>query len=195
MKDDCMDIQYHLTEGDIVALAEYRLKNVSGWRNPVRVRRFAYFFGFALMALGMWLILNSIELTVSFLTFAIVAFLFYPAFLHWRIRQNISKAYRNEKNRVTLATRTLSVTSEGLNEESAWGEIQLKWDKVDITITPAHVFIAIMGQAPSMVVPRDGISNGDYEEFTSTCQHYKKVGVNKQPHTSENFPLGRILKS
>ena len=173
-----MDIEYHLTEADILALTQNQLQHAKGRRNPAQMRRFAYFFGFALTALGMWLLLHDIALAFIFLAFAIISLLFYPVYFDWLIRRKVSNAYRDEKNRATLAKRTLRAKEDGLEESSAWGEIRVKWDMVnEIRVTPTHTFIAIMGKAPSMVIPRDGIITGDYEGFISACQDYKLAGA------------------
>lgn len=76
-----------------------------------------------------------------------------------------------------FAPRLLRATSEGLEEKSGVGEMKVKWEAIDgITITTTHAFISIQN-TPSVAVPKDHISRGDFQSFLKVCQQNTKVGT------------------
>lgn len=174
-----MEIEYELTGSDILALAKHRLQHTPTLRRRLRMRRFGYAIGFILVALGTWLLRADIILPIIFLALAIISFLLFPTYYGWRLRRSVSQAYQDEKKRATLGIRTLRATSDGLEEESPYGEIRLKWDVVDeIAVTPAHTFISI-GQVPSLIIPKDQVSPEAYEEFIRACHSCKENAAAK----------------
>ena len=67
-----MEIQYYLTEADILELMRYRLRQAPKRQNPILVRRLAYLVGFMLIALGSITIARNVVLMPSFVNLAIV---------------------------------------------------------------------------------------------------------------------------
>jgi len=172
-----MEIEYELREADIIAFTQYRLRHGHGKRNPVLVRRLAYLGGFTIMAFGSWLLLHDIILLISFLALAIISFVLYPTYFDWLIRRKVTNTYRDPKNSATLAPRILSANSEGLVEKSGMGEIKVKWEVIDdLELTPTHAFISIQN-VPSIVVPKDRISSGDFQSFVNACHEKIKRGA------------------
>jgi len=172
-----MEIEYQLTEADIIALMEYRLQHIPRPQNPIWIRRLGYAVGFALLSIGSVMLTNNRVLPFIFLILAISTFLLYPAFFYWLMRRKVSAKYRDEQNRATLATRTLRATSEGLEEISSLGEIKIKWEAIeDLAVTPTYTIISIQ-QIPSMIIPKHGVSTGDYESFVNTCRQFLEGGA------------------
>ncbi len=75
-----MELEYSLNEADIFALTKYQLEYVPATRRRLRVRRFAYLVGSALVALGAWILQTDIFFVVIFLALGILLFLFYPVY-------------------------------------------------------------------------------------------------------------------
>lgn len=167
-----MEIEYALTENDVLALAQYRLQHMPTLRRRLRMRRWALVIGFTLVALSMWPLTLDFILPFTFVILAVISFLFYPIYNDWRLRKGVSEMYRGEKIRATLGARTLRATSEGLEEESSLGEAKVKWSGIDeIDVTPQHIFISV-AEVPSIVISRDQVSAGDVENFIQTCRNH-----------------------
>jgi hypothetical protein len=168
-----MEIKYSLNESDIFALTKYRLKSVPATHQRMRVRRFSYLIGFVFVALGAWILQNNIILVAAFLAFAVAVFLLYPAYYDWNFRRSIQKAYQDEKMRASLASRTLRITQECLEEESSFGEAKIKWNVIEnINMTATHTFIIVLGEAPSLIIPKERVNVGNYAEFVDACREH-----------------------
>ncbi len=175
-----MEIEYSLTEADILALMQFRLQHSKGRRNPVTVRRWAYLAGFGLVALGSLILGKDVVLSVVFLVLAVAFFLLYPLYFNRLIRRKVSQTYRDEKMRASLSSRTLKATDEGLEEKSELGEMKVKWLLVDgIYPTSTHVFISVQKNL-SIIIPRDRLSSGDIESFLQSCQNHLQPAVHQQ---------------
>jgi hypothetical protein len=167
-----MEIAYTLNESDILALTKYRMQHVPSVRHRLRLRRFGYLIGFTLLAFGVWFLGYGTILGAMFLAFAVTLFLFYPVYLEWTVRRSIHKTYQDAKMQASLAMRTLRVTSEYLEEISSFGEARIKWNVIDnITSTPTHTFVTVVSEPPSLIIPRERISAGNYDEFIVACRN------------------------
>ena len=165
-----MEIEYHLTEADIIELLRYRLSQVPRRRNPVMFRQFAYLIGFMLISFGSLLIAKNVVLPLIFLVLGIFSFLTYPTYFDWRVRRKVAAIYRDETKGPTLGTRILRTTDEGIEEKSSLGEIKIKWEVIDnIAVTPAYTIISIQS-SPLIIIPQNGITSGDYESFVEECR-------------------------
>ena len=172
-----MEIEYKLTESDILALMRFRLQQSKGRRNPVFVRRFAYLVGFILMSLGGWLLLHNAVLAILFLVFAILSWALYPIYFNRLIQRKVTDIYRDPQYRMKLNFRTLQATDEGLVEISNAGEAKVKWEFIDgIAETTTHAFIAIH-KIPTVVVPINKITKGDYKGFMGFCNQQINKGA------------------
>jgi hypothetical protein len=167
-----MQIEYELSETDILALMRFRLDQIHGMRNPVMRRRIAYLVGFIFMAFGTWLLLHQALLLITFLFLAVVFFLFYPLLFDWLIRRRVAVAYRDPSKRVTLNSRTIHVRSDGLQELTEMGEANIKWVVInEIAVTPTHAFLSVQN-VPSIIVPKESLSNDDFQAFVNICREY-----------------------
>ena len=139
-----MEIEFALTEEDILVFTKHQLQYSPVFIRQQRVRRSGYLIGFTLLAMGTWLLEQPIFVPILFLSLAVILFLVYPRFQMWRLREKVHQTYQQENYRATLGLRTLRATDEGLEEISAFGEVKIKWEAVDgITDTPAHCLISI----------------------------------------------------
>jgi hypothetical protein len=165
-----MKIEYELSETDILALMRFRLDQIHGLRNPVMRRQITYLVGFAMMAFGTWLFLHQVILLVAFLFLAAVFFLFYPLLFDWLIRRRVAVAYRDPSKRATLNTRTIHISSDGLQEQTEMGEIKIKWDVInEIALTSTHAFLSVQN-VPSIIIPKESLRNDDFQAFVNICR-------------------------
>ncbi len=134
-----MQIEYELSETDILALMKFRIHQSRGMRNPVMRRRIGYFVGFAMIGVGMWPFFRQPVLPAIFLLWAMVSFLFYPILFTWLLQRRVATEYRDPKKRATLASRIVCINDDGLQEISHFGETKIKWDiKVLKKHAPPH---------------------------------------------------------
>ena len=165
-----MEIEYTLTESDVLALAKFRIQHVPRLRRGQWVRHLGYSVGLALIGLGL-LALREFLLSAICLLLALLWVPFFPRYRDWVLRRRIHKMYQNEKLHATLESTTMRITDEGLVEESPLGESRLKWHAIDdITRTPTHIFVTVAG-IPSVVVPSDRVIAGDHERFFDECMN------------------------
>lgn len=170
-----MEIEFSLIEADIITLTRYRLKQLPPRRNPIVRRRIAYTVGFLLLAAGSWMLTGIWVLPFLFFIAAVLSILFYPTFFDWLLRYNVMNAYRQEKMRATLGSRTMIITDSSLEERTSWGQSQIKWDVIDkILVTPLFTLLSIQ-ESFSVIIPKKRVISGDYDSFVEACrQHMNK---------------------
>jgi hypothetical protein len=172
-----MEIQYSLTEADIFELMQYRFRHSSIHKNPIIVKRILYLIGFIFLAFGSILLTKDIALFFTFMILAIILFFFYPTFFNWNVKKKVAAIYRDEKMRASLDKRSLFVSEDSLVEKSGFGEIKIYWQSITkLDVTPAYTFISIQG-VPSMLIPKDRVSMGDYEGFMTECRKNVRESV------------------
>ncbi len=170
-----MEIEYELSEADILTLMRFRLKQSRGFRNPVTFRRLAYLVGFSLLALGTWLVTNQVILLVVFLVLAVSSFLFYPQLFNILIKRKIQITYRDPAKKASLATRILRANNEGIEEISSIGETKLRWDAItDLAVTTTHAFIYVQN-IPTIIVPKARVGNDEFMGFIEVCRENKSA--------------------
>lgn len=166
-----MELTYSLDESDIIALADYRLHYMPAVRRRLQLRRLGYLVGFSLLAVGAWMLGYPIVLVVLSLFLAAALFLFYPTYYAWNVHRRIRKAYRNEKMRSTLGSRTLRSTHAGLEEISNVGEVKINWEAIEsIAVTAERAFVTVAGAPPAMVISRGRVTAGNYDDLIAACQ-------------------------
>ncbi len=169
-----VEIEYALDESDIVALAKYKLRHTPTLRRRMLILRLGYLIGFTAMSLGIWLLYRDTIILVTLLGLTIIS-LSFPLYHDWRLRSNVYQTYRDAKNRAALDVRTLRATSEGLEEKSSFGETKVRWNTIDrITITPSYTFMSVIVQGYSVVIPKNQVRSGNYDEFVNACLNYQQ---------------------
>ena len=172
-----IEIEYDLSEADVLAFMKFRLQKTRGIRNPITVRRSSYMIAFFLMALGTS---NKTYLSLFFLALAILSFLIYPKIHHLLLRRRVKKTYRDPKTRVTLGTRILSITNDGLEETSGIGESKFTWDVISgIEETLTHAFISVLDSA-MIILPKERFSSRAYNDFIAACREHLTQNVDEQ---------------
>jgi hypothetical protein len=167
-----MEIEYRLSESDILAFMKFQIAQRKGWRNPVLFRQITYLVGFILLGLGAWLFSGEVVLLLAFLLLAILGFVFYPMFFDWALRRRVTITYDDPAKKASLASRVLRASPDGLEEISDLGEIKVKWEAVNgLVITPSHAFISVQGTS-SIVIPIQYVDKGNYQEFVNVCREH-----------------------
>jgi hypothetical protein len=169
-----MEIEFDLSEADILALTRQRHKTIPALKKRFERLRFGYLLAFSLIGAGL-LLTGDKFLGVAFIILAAALFLAFPFYYDWRIASNVRLAYRDDKQRATLCKRVLPATGDGLEEISPFAESKVRWAVIDdITVTATHAFISI-GQSPCMVIPKAKVPE-TFDLFIQTCRHYQQTG-------------------
>ncbi len=172
-----MEIEFDLTENDILALVRRRQEYSPVFRQRILRLRYGYLVGFSLLGIGSLLISQKF-LPFAFFLLAVVSFLLFPVFNDWRLKRSVSLAYQDKNKRATLEKRIMRATNEGLEEISRFGETKVKWMVIDnISVTPTHAFISI-DQLPTIVIPKDKVKE-NFEEFVQACQKFQENSSNQ----------------
>jgi hypothetical protein len=165
-----MQVEYDVAEADLLALTLSGLRRSGKGRKMIRSRRLAYLMGFAMLALGSWLLIRKLMLPIIFAAMGIVVAALYPLYWGWMVRRRVSAAYHAPQNQASFAQRTLRADDGGLAELSALGELKVKWEAIDdLTEEQGRAYISVQGK-PSLVIPADRITSGDYRAFVEACR-------------------------
>lgn len=167
-----MEIEYRLSESDILAFMKFQIARRKGWHNPIWSRQIVYLVGFILVGLGAWLFSGEVALLLAFLSLAVLCVIFYPVFFNWALRRRVTTVYQDPAKQASLASRILRASPEGLEEISDLGEIKVKWDAVnELVITPSHTFISVQGTS-AIVIPIQYVDKENYHEFVNICREH-----------------------
>ncbi len=182
-----MEIEYSLSETDLIALAEYQAGNSPVVHQRLKSRRFAYLIGFFVMALAAYLISMPTIFAISFAALGVLCFALYPTYSKWSMRKNIPRIVHGRMRPSSIGKRRLRVTSDGLEQISDAGESGAKWGVIDNIIeNGAHAFVSIEGDL-AVIIPRFRIDRGSYETFVMALRQHLEV-----PSTSAERPHARV---
>src|ERR1700730_220916 len=126
-----MEISYTLTDADGLALAHYRFQHNAVLKRRILMQRLGLPTGLTLLALGLWLLERDAAILVIFLTIAIICFFGFPFYLDKRIRNAVSRRYRDATNGGVVPSEKLRATDAGLELKSNVGETKVKWEAID----------------------------------------------------------------
>ena len=135
-----MQIDYELTERDLIAFHVYGMGRESEHRRSVRKNRWVALVGGGL-ALAAGLALGSL-LTAALGGLWMLAGVFMGLVYRRMIRRTIRRQAKRGELRSMLVPTRLTVSPEGLISERPAGTATLRWDAVDgIAETEGHVFV------------------------------------------------------
>jgi hypothetical protein len=170
-----MEIEYNLTEIDILALAKCRMNYMPKFRKNIRFRQFLYLSGFILMAIGSYPLGNGIIESFIFAFLGIAIFFYYPYYVKWQIRRRTHRECQNPKVNEQLSNRLLRITDDWLEDGSSIAKVQVKWGAINrVYLTDCRAFLSVEDNI-SIVVPQNSISHGNYEQFV-------EILIAKIPH-------------
>jgi hypothetical protein len=176
-----MEIEFYLDEEDLLAMANYRIQYVPAFRQRIQSLRFAYLIGFIFLAVGVSMMDFGPMLAALVLAIGAIFFLLYPTYHNWTVRRRVHEAYLDPKMQASLGMRTLRITADHLEEISSLGEAKTRWSVIEsIKCTPTRAFITVAGDIPSMVIPKERTTAGNYDEFVTACQSRIQLGYGRR---------------
>jgi hypothetical protein len=112
----------------------------------------------ALAALGVGLALSAL--------FA----LWLPRYFRSNVAASTRKTYSSEKNQKALGLRELELTDTALISRGSFDEGSIRRESIrKVTVIDDHAFI-FTGSATAFVVPRHGVSRGEFDGFINAIQ-------------------------
>jgi hypothetical protein len=169
-----MEIEYTLSEDDLMSFAMYQVDHAPAYRQRRRNLQVAYAVGFLLLALGTWGVSKAAILPAIFIAIGFFFVLLGPVLDRWRVRRHVARVYHQRESRGVYSKCTLRVTPEGLEQISDQGESRVKWSAVDrIVSTASHTLIYLLADTDAIVIPKDAIEPDQYDAFVKTVRQYQ----------------------
>jgi hypothetical protein len=160
-----MEIEYNLTEADILALAICRMNCMPKFRKNIRLRRILYLSGFVLMAIGSYPLGYGIIESIIFAILGISIFFGYPYYVKWQIKRRAHNECQKPKVKGEMSNRFLRINDDWLEDGSSLAKVQIKWEAIHrVYLMDNHTFLSVEDSI-SIVVPKNGIKSGDYVQF------------------------------
>jgi hypothetical protein len=170
-----VSVEFELEMPDILAWSMYYHRTGATSRRQIRIvilmliLAAALCSGLAVLDLDKnfaWLALAA--------TFLVLAVLF-PFFFRWRIRQQITRMYREGSSLNLVGPRKLTLTPEYLVYASPISQTTMRWVGVDeIVRTPSELFVKL-SSIQAIVVPRRAFgSDTQFAQFCQAAEDYRK---------------------
>ncbi|PIC70334.1 hypothetical protein CSV77_09670 [Sporosarcina sp. P16b] len=151
-----MEIQYDLTEQDVVAFNLYHVKTSKVGKNSLQWQRyisplifllFAYFLSvFTDMAKG--------PLFATFGVTAILWVIFYPKYFYFHITRQVSKMLRGGKNEGLVGEHSMKMNKTGIIDQTAVGETNVQWAGVKQLIEDTDYFYIYTSTVSAYIIPK-----------------------------------------
>jgi len=168
-----MEIQYSLSEADIVALYKYRLNVDQALKRRYQSRRWMYLLGLSMLGLAGYVFMHDTALMIFSLIIAGLFYTFFPYYFNWMVRRGVSTTYKQEAARQALEKRTLQANPEGLLQNASRGESFSSWDEIDdMGVSTTHAFISVNERSSWYIIPRDRLVVGDFDAFIDEIRKY-----------------------
>lgn len=151
-----MEIQYHLSEEDVVKFNLYHVKNSRIGKNSLRWQRifspvifllFAYF-------LTIFTELEAGPLYATFVVTAILWVIFYPKYFYFHITRQVRKMLREGKNEGLVGDHEMRLTKAGITDSSSTGETKLTWQGISEIHEDADYFFLYNSSVSAYILPK-----------------------------------------
>ncbi|WDV46423.1 YcxB family protein [Clostridiaceae bacterium M8S5] len=162
-----MEINYQLTEKDIIDFNIHHLKTSPALKKSVFIQRIigplidipAIFIAHKLTNISL------LYWSVIFISMAILWYAFYPKHIEKRYKKQVSKMFAEGKNKDLFAPSTLNISEDEIVRSSQYKTSKFEWSSVDkIDIGSNHIFI--YDSAVSAVIVPFSAFNTDNERKT-----------------------------
>jgi len=162
-----MELEFTLTQADIVALVRYQIEHSLSVRQRIARLHVGYVLGSGLLSLGLYLAAPDLHLHLPFALLAIASLALYRPLAWARLRASAPQIAREKMRPESVGWRKLRVTSEGFEQRSEHAESKVGWGLVDgIDVQPSHGFVTV-GGVVTLAVPKDRVTRGSFDDFMS----------------------------
>jgi hypothetical protein len=160
-----MELEFTLTEADIVALVRYQIEHSLSVKRRIARLHVGYVLGFALLALGFYLLAPDLHLQLPFSLLAVASVALYRPLAWARLRASAPRMARERMRPESVGWRKLRVSAEAMQQWSEHAESKVEWSLVDgIDLQPTHAFVSV-GGIVTLAIPRDRVTRGNFDDF------------------------------
>lgn len=167
-------IQYTVTEQDLVAFNEHQLEKSERIQKKMRLHQAIIPGIIAVFALVLFFYFKDIPSAGYAIILMIVWGLGAPAYLKWNMRKQIRQSYTEKEKAAITGTFTLRAESHGLVEIGADGQSNhLSWDKVlRVEVEKLYVFVFISLES-ALIIPRKSLTKeSKLADFVIAAEKY-----------------------
>ena len=170
-----MEIEFELTQGDLEAFVDYQFQNSPRVASRIRKVRIAYFLGFGLLALGLYMTGTSSTQAVIFAVIGFLLFIFAPKNHTMMTRRQVAQNFQDPANQLKYRKRKLRITHEGLDDSSELATSNIKWSAIQrVEKIPTHGFIYVTSDT-AYIIPRSGLGDELFEKFIEEATEFWNV--------------------
>ena len=172
-----MNIEYSVQESDLVALANYQVRQSPLVPQRVRRKRIAYALSFGLVSVGTYLSFPDTPFPIAFALLALLSLLLYAPLARRQLQATIPRLVRARMTASSLGWRRLRALPDGLEQESPTAQSKVIWSVVGpLERTATHAFVSIDG-VYSVVIPVERVTMGDLTSFGETMAQFTKAAA------------------
>ncbi|MBB4824808.1 hypothetical protein HNO89_002034 [Sporosarcina luteola] len=164
-----MEIQYELTEEDVVVFNVHHVKNSNVGRNSLRWQRVVSPLLFLLFAyfLSVSTDLEAGTLFVVFGVTAILWVLFYPKYFYWHVTRQVRKALKEGKNEGLVGSHVLKMNKQGLTDTTSNGESKMTWQAVKQFKEDTGHFYLYNSAVSAFIIPKRDVDAEAFRKFVN----------------------------
>jgi len=171
-----MEVEFVLTEDDIVALAHRTARRSLKEGKGAIIRWIVIAF---LLLMFLVHVVNDPDDAFSYYPIPLIAFVVAVHFLTpWMVVQNTKRALRQGRYDQVLGRHRLLLTPEALTHDSEYAAGRTLWAAVHrIDKTKDHAFILLSGNT-SLIVPRRAFADEEsFSDFVNAIRRFREEGV------------------
>ncbi|AXI00115.1 YcxB family protein [Sporosarcina sp. PTS2304] len=158
-----MEIEYELTEEDVIAFNLYHVKNSKVGKNSLQWQRFVspmIFFMFAYFLS----IFTDMEKGPLFLVFGLTAILWvilYPKYFYFHITRQVRKMLKEGKNEGLIGQHIMKMNKTGITDQTQVGETKVQWSGIQRVIEDADYLYIYTSTISAYILPKRTIYSVD----------------------------------
>ncbi|WP_153731444.1 YcxB family protein [Sporosarcina obsidiansis] len=169
-----MEIQYELTEEDVVAFNLYHVKNSKVGKNSLQWQRFVSPLIFLLFAyfLSVFTDMARGPLFATFALTAVVWVILYPKYFYFHITRQVRKMLKEGKNDGLVGEHFMKMNKTGMTDTTSTGETNVQWTGVQRIIEDADYFYIYTSTVSAYILPKRDV----YSEEAVKAYVEKRMG-------------------
>lgn len=151
-----MEIEYELTEEDVVAFNLYHVKNTKVGKNSLQWQRYISPLIFLLFAYFLSLFTDMAKgpLFATFAVTAIAWVILYPKYFYFHITRQVRKMLKEGKNDGLVGEHKMKLNKAGVRDTTSVGETNVQWPGVKRLIEDADYIYMYTSTVSAYILPK-----------------------------------------
>ncbi|ARD47863.1 YcxB family protein [Sporosarcina sp. P33] len=158
-----MEIQYKLTEEDVVAFNLYHVKHSKVGKNSLQWQRYISPLIFLLFAyfLSVFTEMPKGPLFAAFGITAVLWVIFYPKYFYFHITRQVRKMLKEGKNEGLVGEHLMKMNKAGITDKTSVGETAVQWTGVKQLREDAEYFYVYTSTVSAYIIPKRDVYSAD----------------------------------